>query len=431
MAASIPTEVSNTDHNGNKLPAKFLLPEALKEEKRLQEQLIITDQLDFTWDTPPNLDNPKSYVQGSSLKYVCGMDVSFFKDDDTKACACLVVLQYPPGKKGDMKIVYQDCQIVPITFPYVSGYLAHREAPMLIPLWEKLKQTKPEFLPQLLFVDGNGLLHPRNFGLACYLGVSLNVPTIGVTKKLSVAGSHTSREEALAQIAQMKQSREPVKFFSKGVELGCAMLSPNTTNPIFVSPGHRISPDTAYGLTIAVCTHRIPEPIRMADMISRQYILDLQKATLPVPVVAVDASSASSVSSPPVKRQEKTTGAAIKMYLVVNQDLLKAMGIGKTGGQCGHAAAAITRLMERQDPKYCTPELRSAYYAWLASGEAKIVVKTPEENLKQLRNKYPNLCYAVYDEGKTRINSNSFTVLGFVPMHRERIPTDLSSLPLV
>ena len=66
--------------------------------------------------------------------------------------------------------------------PYVPGFLAFREIPSLLPLFEKLKAKKPELWPDVILVDGNGIIHQNRFGLACHLGVLLGTPTIGCGK---------------------------------------------------------------------------------------------------------------------------------------------------------------------------------------------------------------------------------------------------------
>jgi deoxyinosine 3'endonuclease (endonuclease V) len=92
-------------------------------------------------------------------------------------CAALIVCEYP-----SLKIVYQDYEYAKITVPYCPGFLAFRELPPLVALVDRLRATKPEFTPDIILVDGNGIFHTRSFGLACHLGVTVNIPTIGVGK---------------------------------------------------------------------------------------------------------------------------------------------------------------------------------------------------------------------------------------------------------
>jgi len=140
------------------------------EQNTLKKMIISTD--DFDWSS--DLSN----LQGKKpLRLVGGLDMSLSKKDEELMCGVLVVCEFP-----SMKIVYEDFQFYKIDVPYVPGFLAYRELPALQPLLEKLKKNKPELLPQVMLVDGNGILHPREFGLACHLGVVSNIPSIGVGK---------------------------------------------------------------------------------------------------------------------------------------------------------------------------------------------------------------------------------------------------------
>lgn len=123
------------------------------------------------------------------------MDLSFFKDNKNKACSYFIVLSYPDLKAIFLlykwlviififKVVYEDYEFVLLDVPYIPGFLAYREVPHLKALYERLKSTKPEFLPDVILLDGNGILHVNGCGLASHLGVLLDVPTIGVSKTM-------------------------------------------------------------------------------------------------------------------------------------------------------------------------------------------------------------------------------------------------------
>uniref|UniRef100_A0A6B2LJ46 Endonuclease V n=1 Tax=Arcella intermedia TaxID=1963864 RepID=A0A6B2LJ46_9EUKA len=136
------------------------------EQIELKKQLVTTNLFDW------NLDD-------GSLKYVAGVDISFVKGNEVDACACLIILTWP-----ELKVVHSSFEMVQLTLPYIPGFLAFREVNFLVKLLDKLKAEKPEIYPQLVFVDGNGYLHPRGFGLACHLGVLTGLPCIGVGKTL-------------------------------------------------------------------------------------------------------------------------------------------------------------------------------------------------------------------------------------------------------
>lgn len=225
------------------------------EQNALKEKLITTDQLDFSLDDP------------SSLRYIGGVDISFVKDN-TDACAAFVILEYP-----SLKVVAQIYKMVKLTLPYIPTFLAFREVPFLNDLCEEVKRDYPQYLPQVVFVDGNGFLHPRGFGLACHLGVLTGIPTIGIGKTLLwVDGVGIKEAKKLFQTCKTPGSWATLVGES-GTEWGAAFRSTiDVSKPIFVSLGHRISLETACRLTALVCKFRIPEPVRVADLGSREYI---------------------------------------------------------------------------------------------------------------------------------------------------------------
>jgi deoxyinosine 3'endonuclease (endonuclease V) len=95
------------------------------------------------------------------------------------ACAALIV--YSIKNKNT---VYEDCRIIEINQPYIPGFLAFREVPPLYAMFKHLEKTKPELYPELILLDGNGILHCNYCGLASHLGVLLKITTIGAGKTL-------------------------------------------------------------------------------------------------------------------------------------------------------------------------------------------------------------------------------------------------------
>ncbi|EMP39294.1 hypothetical protein UY3_03467 [Chelonia mydas] len=158
----------------------------------------------------------------AGLERVGGVDLSYAKGNDTIACASLVVLSYP-----DLEVLYEDCQMVTVSAPYVAGYLAFREAPFLVEAAQRLQEREPGLRPQVLLVDGNGVLHHRGFGVACHLGVLTGLPCIGVAKNLlqvdGLAKDELHKEQAL-------------RSYNK------------STKPIYVSVGHRTCLESAVRL---------------------------------------------------------------------------------------------------------------------------------------------------------------------------------------
>ncbi|KAK7144580.1 hypothetical protein R3I94_010869 [Phoxinus phoxinus] len=229
-----------------------------REQARLRESVKEEDTED--WQRSPDF---------SGLERVGGVDLSFIKGNDINACAHLVVLTYP-----HMKLLYEDCKMVTLNAPYVAGFLGFREAPPLLQALEKLKNEQPNLMPQVLFVDGNGLFHYREFGLACHLGVLSDLPCVGVAKNLLHVEGVLRSEEHHSQINALQKSGDSFYLATaSGKVLGKALRSSqSSTKPVYVSVGHRITLDTAVKLTHTCCLYRVPEPIRQADIRSREYL---------------------------------------------------------------------------------------------------------------------------------------------------------------
>lgn len=111
--------------------------------------------------------------------YVGGVDVSFPDDEQNPAVAVYVILHI-----YRREIIYQDWEFFSLRVPYVPSFLAFREIDPLCRLVQKQLRERPAFRPAVILVDGNGILHPRGAGIACFLGVRTGIPTIGVGKTL-------------------------------------------------------------------------------------------------------------------------------------------------------------------------------------------------------------------------------------------------------
>ena len=221
------------------------------EQEELRTRLIERD--DFQW----TLDGP------TALHYIGGMDISADKHNETDAYAALVVLRYP-----GLETVYEDCLHVTVDVPYVPGCLAFREVPHLLQLLERNRLS--QFVPDVILLDGNGILHTKACGLASHFGVLSDIPSVGCGKTVfAVDGINKSNVRALA--ATLQQGGDSVNLVgTSGRIWGAALKScDNTTDPVIVSVGHRISLPTAVDLVKRTCVFRVPEPIRQADKLSR------------------------------------------------------------------------------------------------------------------------------------------------------------------
>jgi deoxyribonuclease V len=142
------------------------------------------------------------------------------------------------------------------TFPYIAGLLAFREIPLLLEALAGLAHP-----PDAVICDGYGVAHPRRFGLACHLGVLLDVPAFGVAKTAFV-GSGPEPGPRRGDWAELSDGGEVV---------GRAVRTRDAVKPVFVSAGHRIGLADATDLAVRLSgRYRIPEPTRQADILSRQ-----------------------------------------------------------------------------------------------------------------------------------------------------------------
>jgi deoxyribonuclease V len=184
-----------------------------------------------------------------SVQYVAGVDVGFTADDQISRAA-VTVLSFP-----DLVVVDQAVVEEPTVFPYVTGYLSFREIPPILSALAKLSID-----PQLILCDGQGLAHPRRFGLACHLGLVLNLPTIGVAKTLYIGTHEPLPDERGAW----------VPLLDKGETIGAVLRTRPQVKPLYVSIGHQISLSTAIDYVLR-CTpkYRLPETTRQADRLSK------------------------------------------------------------------------------------------------------------------------------------------------------------------
>ena len=298
-------------------------------------------------------DDEDSCINDGSL--YGGVDVSFgppTTDDADQthsqgtALAVYVVLRRQQEQKNkhkrqphseilshDYELVYFDSIYYKPNVPYMSGYLAFREIEPLQTLVQRQIKQKPECTPRVILVDGNGILHPRRAGIACFLGVRTGIPTIGIGKKLCCVEDYWTVESAEAAIAlglrdallaapasmaetdyvitdtrdvrfrktkhshddckdvpSMKESVDMLAERCRGYAinlrasnskiLGAALVGhggrangkhgKRTSIPVYVSVGHNISLEESILLCTKLCNSRIPEPVRVADLLGRK-----------------------------------------------------------------------------------------------------------------------------------------------------------------
>lgn len=182
------------------------------------------------------------------VQRVAGVDLGFLRPPGQPeiARAVVAVLSFP-----ELKVV--DCGVaeMPVTFPYIPGLLAFREVPAALAAFERIE--KP---PDLVLVDGQGRAHPRRFGIACHLGVLLDIPTIGCAK---------SRLTGVPQGELGPDAGDWVPLVDGGEIVGAVVRTRRGASPVYVSVGHHITLATAVEYVLRCCRGmRLPEPIRWA-----------------------------------------------------------------------------------------------------------------------------------------------------------------------
>ena len=242
-----------------------ILEEWRKEQDSLKQKLIKTDFYNF------NLDNNNNN-NTTELKYIAGMDISAIKHNQNIAVSALVICD------RNLKIVYEDYKLVKMDEPYIPGFLAFREVKHLVNLINDLKTNHPEYIPQVILVDGNGILHTKGFGLASHLGVLIDIPTIGCSKNVfNVDGINKIKVKEIANKFLNKGGDYYPLIGDSGEQWGWAYRSNDESkNPMIISLGHKISNETALKIVKISTIHRIPQPIRYSDKISRRLIAEYE-----------------------------------------------------------------------------------------------------------------------------------------------------------
>lgn len=182
----------------------------------------------------------------TNIKHVAGCDISFNPGSNV-FYAGIVVMAFPSLDLVEKRVI-----VTKGAFPYVPGLLSFRETPALIEAW-RLLSTEPD----VVFIDGHGLAHPRKFGIASHFGLLVDKPTIGCAKKLLYGSFNT--------IEKLRSCKSSLVDKTTKEQLGVVLRTQATELPVYVSIGHNIDLETAQNLVLATTkTSRIPLPTLMA-----------------------------------------------------------------------------------------------------------------------------------------------------------------------
>ncbi|MBH8572171.1 deoxyribonuclease V [Nostocaceae cyanobacterium CENA369] len=206
----------------------------------VEEAIVIQEQLRSQVITQDKFKEP--------VQYVAGVDMGF-EADGTISRAAVAVLSFP-----DLQVIETTLAHRPTTFPYIPGFLSFREIPAVLDALEKIKTT-----PNIILCDGQGIAHPRRLGIACHLGILIDIPTIGVAKSLLI-GKHE-------ELPETRGSWQPL--IHRGETIGAVLRTRTKVKPVYVSSGNRVSLPTAIDYVLR-CTpkYRLPETTRIADKLA-------------------------------------------------------------------------------------------------------------------------------------------------------------------
>jgi deoxyribonuclease V len=208
-------------------------PKDLKRARKLQE--ILQKKVKIT----PLKKKPE---------YIAGVDASFL-NNKVIGVACLY--RYP-----DIIFLEESSAVARVLFPYIPGFLSFREGPVIMEAVKRLK-----IKPDLILFDGQGIAHPKGLGIASHIGVLLDLPTIGCAKSRLIG--------EYKELEMKKGNRSSLRYHGKIV--GAVLRTRDDVRPLFISPGNKI--DLRGSIDVALgCTRqfRLPEPLRMADFISKK-----------------------------------------------------------------------------------------------------------------------------------------------------------------
>lgn len=216
---------------------RFANPELDAQQTQLKQQLNFVDS---------------NYIPAAGDR-IYTIDVRYL--DEQQAQVGIDIVIYPD------QVLASEIVHVPSTGnEYIPGYFSFYEGPVVLAALQQLAEKHPN--PNLIIVDGHGLAHPRSFGLACYVGALTGLPTIGIAKKnlLSFDRSVLAKEQYAQHV-----------FYLDEQPVGVAIRLQTAINPVFISPGNRISLETAIAIIQQfTSTYKLPDNLRRADQASRK-----------------------------------------------------------------------------------------------------------------------------------------------------------------
>jgi deoxyribonuclease V len=215
---------------GKEKALRFNLKKAARAQQRLATRLLLTQDVRKT-------------------KRIAGADFSYHKKKGLIG-AVVVVLKFP-----ELEIIEVVDEIRDVRIPYIPGYLNFREGPAFVRAFLKLKDQ-----PDITLIDGNGIAHPRRMGLASFVGVVLDIPTIGCAKSPFFPFDPPAENRGAYSLYKDR----------KNEMVGFCLRTRTSVKPIFVSPGHKVDFVFSRDTVLACSKFRIPEPVRIAHRMAKE-----------------------------------------------------------------------------------------------------------------------------------------------------------------
>lgn len=186
------------------------------------------------------------------LEHIAGVDIAFDKSQNIGFCA-IIIFKFP-----SLDIAEEITGWGKLAFPYVPGLLSFREAPLILKVMKNLS-----IIPDCIIFDGQGIAHPRGFGIASHIGLLLGLPSIGCAK---------SRLYGSYEEPAMEKGAKSYIVDSNNIQIGIVLRTKRNTRPVFVSPGHLVGIEEAADIVLSCADgYRIPAPTRLAHIHVGEY----------------------------------------------------------------------------------------------------------------------------------------------------------------
>jgi len=209
--------------------------------RQIQEEIARKVILQDQFDTP--------------IEFLGGIDTAYFNNIAVTAC---VILDFSSLKLMEEKFITSN-----VNFPYISGYFVFREGPAILEILSEMIT-----LPTILMINSHGLAHPALAGCASHIGVIANLPTIGVAQNL-LCGTFESEPSLIGDWVPLYYQNEMV---------GAYFLSQKKNRPVIISPGHRITLESAIEIVKkSIRGHKFPEPIYLAHELAKRMVRGISK----------------------------------------------------------------------------------------------------------------------------------------------------------